>query len=60
VIEVQAPYREGTSWQGGMNPRYTKFVGGVTKPPRDSDPQELVLGPKKCILLYIPSRIILR
>lgn len=24
-------YSEGTSWQGGMNPRYTKFVGGVTK-----------------------------
>ena len=24
-------YTEGTSWQGGMNPRYTKYVGGVTK-----------------------------
>ena len=24
-------YTEGTSWQGGMNPHYTKFVGGVTK-----------------------------
>jgi hypothetical protein len=24
-------YTEGTSWQGGMNPRYTKFIGGVTK-----------------------------
>ena len=24
-------YTEGTSWQGGMNPRYTMFVGGATK-----------------------------
>eukprot|EP01051_Picozoa_sp_SAG22_P003097 SAG22_NODE_146_length_17566_cov_17.597847_13_plen_643_part_00 len=31
VIEVSEPFRNGTSWQGGMNPRYTKFVGGAQK-----------------------------